>query len=140
MPETLIKAIDRHAPKGWRRLACPDPKLVVLPELKRFALSSSAFASGHLWNDAWADPDVGFPVTGDRASVKSFATAHPQADGIVHFGPGFLDEVGRMTQMQDVPDYLAGIVAAIRQGADDAFLHGRLFVDGGTVRLRLIAA
>lgn len=133
--EEFIASIDRHAPRNWRRSLLPEPRLLVLSELESFALSSSAFAKGHLWNEAWED--VGFPIQAARQSTKVYLQSHPdKAHGVVHFGPSFVIEIAQMVRIQDVPGYLATIVDQIQGGADDVFQEAELFWSDGSVRLR----
>ncbi|MBI5793864.1 hypothetical protein HZA87_02130 [Candidatus Uhrbacteria bacterium] len=137
--EQLITAIDRHAPKGWRRSSMPEPRILVLPEIESFVLSSLAFSQGHLWNEAWADPEVGFPIMAARPAVRAYLTAHPDRfRGVIHFGHGFMNEIAQMIQVQAVPDYLVGIVQAVRGGADDVFQAVELIGTDYGIRLRFV--
>ncbi len=138
-PAQLIASIDRHAPQGWRRSPIPDPRLLVLSELGIFALSSTAFSHGHLWNEVWADPAVGFPMMTARAAVRDYFTANPdQARGVIHFsGHGFASEIGKMRQLGQDPDHLKPLIDLITI-ADDVFQDAELFWADHAVRLRFI--
>ena len=139
MTMEFVRAIDRHAPRDWRKRKYPEPKLVFLPEMKSFALSSTAFSRGHLWNEVWADPSVGFPIMAARGSVSTFLIAHQDATrGIIHFGPLFMDEIIQMIQSQEAPEYLKRIVDAIRSGVDDIYQHVELFWNDDQIRARFV--
>lgn len=135
----LIASIDRHAPRNWRRAASPEPRLLALPELSSFALSSNAFAKRDLWNEALAEPKIGFPVITGNQYLKSYLMTHQtQTHGVIHFGTPYSAEIAWMMQIQNIPSYLAGIVHNIRRGADDVFQETELFWSDNTVRLRFV--
>jgi hypothetical protein len=136
----FVNAIDYHAPRDWRKKKYPEPKLVFLPEIESFALASTAFARGHLWNEVWADPNVGFPIMGARGSVSTFLVAHQNTTrGVIHFGSPFRDEIIQMISSQEVPAHLKQIVDAIRSGTDEIYQDVELFwSDVTSVRARFV--
>ena len=138
-PEDLVKAIDRHAPREWRRAKFPEPRILVLPELESFALSSSAFAMWSLWNEAWTDPAVGFPILA-HADVRTFILKNQDmARGVIHFdGHMFAIQIVSMVGGGRVPDHLASLVRQITRGTDDLFQDAELFWKDDTVRLRFL--
>ena len=137
-PTELIAAIDRHAPRDWRRSPVPEPRLLFLEELGIFALPSTAFSRGHLWNDAWADPSVGFPIMAARHNAKSYLTTHPdKTQGVIHFGPEFASEIGQMKSLGPHPAHLENLIARSLL-SDDVFQDAELFWIDERVRLRFL--